>query len=83
MIEALSLWWKNWWRDWCALIGGMGWGLLIAVTFVLIDLAFEPTAKEKRLCSEAVDTVLTTKDPLELERAKFLVEQLRGCRVRL
>jgi hypothetical protein len=51
-------------------------------TFFLIDLSFEPTAKERQLCREAVDTVLTTKDPLELDRAKFLVEQLRGCRMR-
>jgi hypothetical protein len=48
-----------------------------------MDLSFEPTAKERQLCSEAVNTVLTTKDPLELERAKFVVEQLRGCRIRL
>jgi hypothetical protein len=41
-----------------------------------------PTAKERQLCREVVDTVLTTKDPIEFERAKFLVEQLRGCRIR-
>jgi hypothetical protein len=58
------------------------WGAAIAVP-VLITLSFEPTAKERQLCSEAVNRVLTTKDPLELERAKFIVEQLRGCRIRL
>jgi hypothetical protein len=43
----------------------------------MIDLAFEPTAKERQACDQAVGTVLTTKDPLELERAMFLVQQLR------
>ena len=41
-----------------------------------------PTAKERQLCTEVVDMVLTTKDPLEFERAIFLGEQLRGCRIR-
>lgn len=42
-----------------------------------------PTAAERRACLEAVATVMSTRDQVELERAKFLVEQLRGCRVRL
>jgi hypothetical protein len=54
----------------------------ITVTLLLVDLSFEPSAKERQLCREAVDTVLTTKDPLELERAKFLVEQPPGCGMR-
>jgi hypothetical protein len=57
--------------------------LALAVTIGehLIDVR-QLLAKERQLCREAADTVLTTKDPLELERAKFLVEQLRGCRIR-
>lgn len=39
--------------------------------------AFQPSAKERQACDQAVTTVLTTKDPLELERAMFLVQQLR------
>jgi hypothetical protein len=43
----------------------------------MIDLAFEPTAKERQLCDQAVGTVLTTKNPLELQRAMSLVQQRR------
>lgn len=43
----------------------------------MIDLVFEATAKERQACNQAVGTVLTTKDPLELERAMLLVQQLR------
>ncbi len=70
------------WSEWRSLFEGVAWGVAIAVTIVLIGLSFEPNAKERQLCGEAVNTVLTTKDPLELERAKFLVEQSRGCRIR-
>jgi hypothetical protein len=31
------------------------------VTIVLIGLSFAPTAKERQLCSDAVDTTLTPK----------------------
>ena len=56
-------------------------GVAIAVFLLAIDLSAESTARAKQLCSEAVNTVLTTKDLLEFERAKFLVEQLPGCRI--
>jgi hypothetical protein len=79
MLNVLAtFWWK-----WRAAFWDAAWGAAIAVPIVVIGLSFEPTAKERQLCSEAANTVLTTKDQLELERAKFLVEQLRGCRIRL
>jgi hypothetical protein len=52
------------------------------MVIVMIELHFAPTAKEREACDQVVARVVTTKDPLELERTKFLVEQLRGCRVR-
>lgn len=54
---------------------------VIAGAIFLLGLAFEPTAKEKRLCGEAIDKVMTTKDLVEFERAKFLIEQVHGCRL--
>jgi hypothetical protein len=79
MLNALATFW---WR-WPPAFGGAAWGAAIAVPFVVIELSLGPTDKERKLCTEAIDTVLTTKDPVELGRAKFLVEQLRGCRIRL
>ena len=43
--------------------------------------AVEPTAKERVAYDQLVATVLTTKDPFELERAMFLVKELRGCSI--
>jgi hypothetical protein len=78
MLNVLA----TFWSEWRSLFEGVAWAAAIAVPIVLISLSFEPTAKERQLCSEAVNTALTTRDSIELERAKFIVEQLRGCRIR-
>jgi hypothetical protein len=49
----------------------------LATLILVMYLAFQPTAKERQACDQAVTTVLTAKDPLELERAVSLVPQLR------
>jgi hypothetical protein len=72
MVKSLTLS-----RNWRPAVLGAAWGIPVAALIVMIDLAFEPTAKERQACDQAVGTVLTTKDPLELERAMFLVQQLR------
>jgi hypothetical protein len=40
---------------------------------------FRPTIAD--VCDDAVDTLMTTKDMVELERSKYLIGKLR-CRVR-
>jgi probable F420-dependent oxidoreductase len=63
MLNVMATFWWKWRRP---AFEGAAWGAAIAVPLVAIDLSFEPTAKERQLCGEAVHTVLTTKDPLEL-----------------
>ena len=80
MTNAVAtFWWK--WR-WRPAFEGAAVGAAIAIFLFAIDLTPESTARVRQVCSEAVNTVLTTKDLLEFERAKFLVEQLPGCRIR-
>ena len=56
-------------------------GEAIGVFLLAVNLSPASTGKKKQLCSEAVNIVLSTKDLLEFERAKFLAEQLPGCRI--
>ena len=46
--------------------------------FLMITLA--PTAKEKKLCDQAVSTLFTTTDSIELQRAMFLIRRLH-CKI--
>jgi hypothetical protein len=39
-----------------------------------------PTAKEKKLFDEAVNTLFTTTDAIELQRAMFLIRRL-DCKI--
>jgi hypothetical protein len=39
-----------------------------------------PTAKEKKVCDWAVNTLLTTTDAIELQRTMFLIRQL-DCKI--
>jgi hypothetical protein len=77
MVESLTVLWRNW----RPAVQGAAWGILVAALIVMIELTFEPTAKERQACDQAVATVLTTKDPVELERAMFLVRELRRCSI--
>jgi hypothetical protein len=54
----------------------------MAAPIILFVHAFDPTAKKQQLCREAIDTLWTTRDLVELERAKFVIEHLYGCRLR-
>jgi hypothetical protein len=78
MDKSLTVLWRNLWPA----VQGVAWGAALAALMVVVFLGVTPTAKERQACDQAVATVLTTKDPLELERAMFLVQQLRGCRIR-
>jgi hypothetical protein len=77
-IQSLTVWLRDWRL---AALFATAWGVALAIpsaaAIVMIVRAFEPTAKERQACDQTVATVLTTKDPLELERAMFLVQQLR------
>jgi hypothetical protein len=49
-----------------------------AVIFALSIIILAPTAKETKLCDQAVSTLFTTTDGIELQRAMFLIRQLEG-----
>jgi hypothetical protein len=42
-----------------------------AVIFALPIIILAPTGKEKKLCDQAVSTLFTTTDAIELQRAMF------------
>jgi cytochrome c-type biogenesis protein CcmH/NrfF len=73
VIKFLTVWRQNW----RTAILGAAWGIPVAAFILVMYFTLQPTAKERHACDQAVTTVLTTKDPLELERAMFLVQQLR------
>jgi hypothetical protein len=70
------------WRHWWPMLGGIGYGLVILVPIVMFMHALDPTEKERQVCRQAIDTFWTTNDLVEFERSKFLIEQVRGCRLR-
>jgi hypothetical protein len=51
-----------------------------AAIFALPVLILAPTAKEKKLCDQAVSTLFTTTDAIELQRAEFLIRRL-DCKI--
>jgi anti-sigma-K factor RskA len=53
--------------------------IAMAAAALLEPEDFRPAVAE--VCDDAVHALLTTKDLVELERSKFLIEKLR-CRVR-
>jgi hypothetical protein len=62
---------------------GSGWifGALSGAAIVaLLLVVLAPTAKEKELCDQAVSTLFTTTDAIELQRAMFLIRRL-DCKI--
>jgi hypothetical protein len=51
-----------------------------AVIFALPIIILAPTAKQTKLCDQAVSTLFTTTDAIELRRAMFLIRQL-DCKI--
>ena len=60
-----------------AAISAMIVGAAIVALPVII---LAPTAKEKKVCDQAVSTLFTTTDVVELQRAMFLIRRL-DCKV--
>jgi ABC-type tungstate transport system substrate-binding protein len=60
-----------------AVISGM---IVGAAIFALPMIILAPTAKEKKVCDQAVNTLLTTTDAIELQRAMFLIRRL-DCKI--
>ncbi len=60
-----------------AVISAMILGATIAALPVII---LAPTAKEKKVCDQAVSTLFTTTNAVELQRAMFLIRRL-DCKV--
>jgi hypothetical protein len=60
-----------------AIISGMMVG---AAIFALPMIILAPTAKEKKVCDQAVNTLSTTTDAIELQRAIFLIRRL-DCKI--
>jgi hypothetical protein len=50
--------------------------LIVALTTFMLA----PTAKEKKVCDQAVSTLFTTTDAIELQRAMFLIRRL-DCKI--
>ena len=47
-----------------------------AAIFALPMVILAPTKKETKLCDQAVSTLFTTTDAIELQRAMFLIRRL-------
>jgi hypothetical protein len=60
-----------------AVISAMILGAAIGALPVII---LAPTAKEKKVCDQAVSTLFTTTDAIELQRAMFLIRRL-DCKI--
>jgi hypothetical protein len=63
------------------LLVAAGGSFLFCVGMVVTALVAAPSMEERKLCDEMVSTVLTTTDPLELQRAMFLIRRL-DCSIR-
>jgi ABC-type tungstate transport system substrate-binding protein len=56
-------------------------GMIVgAAIFALPMIILAPTAKEKKVCDQAVNTLFTTTDAIELQRAMFLIRRL-DCKI--
>jgi hypothetical protein len=56
-------------------------GMIVgAAIFALPMIILAPTAKEKKVCDQAVNTLSTTTDAIELQRTMFLIRRL-DCKV--
>jgi hypothetical protein len=56
-------------------------GMIVgAAIFALPMIILAPTAKEKKVCDQAVSTLFTTTDAVELQRAMFLIRRL-DCKI--
>jgi len=51
-----------------------------AAIVALPVIILAPTAKEKKVCDQAVSTLFTTTDAVELQRSMFLIRRL-DCKV--
>jgi hypothetical protein len=60
-----------------AAISGM---IVGAAIFALPMIILAPTAKEKKACDQTVNTLFTTTDAIELQRAMFLIRRL-DCKI--
>ena len=57
------------------------YGMIVgAAIFALPMIILAPTAKEKKVCDQAVGTLFTTTDAIELRRAIFLIRRL-DCKI--
>jgi hypothetical protein len=54
--------------------------ILGAVIVALAMFILTPSAKEKKVCDQAVNTLFTTTDAIELQRAMFLIRRL-DCKI--
>jgi len=66
------------WPFWASLIGFI---VVVASVVAGVLSVVEPSAKERQVCDQAVSTLLSTTDALELQRAMFLIRRL-DCSVR-
>jgi hypothetical protein len=59
---------------------GLIFGVMSGAAIALLLAVLAPTAEEKKICDQAVSTLLTTTDAIELQRAMFLIRRL-DCKI--
>jgi hypothetical protein len=73
MSYSITSGFRRLWKWWAA--------LAIILTVIVLWFLFEPSATEKKqLCDEAIQTLRTTHDAVDLQRARILVQKL-NCAV--
>jgi hypothetical protein len=60
------------WQWWSPLL----FGAAIPVLFIVALSQIEPNTKERQVCDALVQTLLTTRDAVELQRTEILVHEL-------
>jgi hypothetical protein len=55
-------------------------GMIVGAVIVAMVFILAPSAKEKKVCDQAVSTLFSTTDSMELQRAMFLIRWL-DCKI--
>lgn len=59
--------------DWFPAVAGFAYGSMLVLAILVV---IEPTPAQRAACNRVVQTLLTTHDPIEIQRAGILVRQM-------